>query len=211
MNNDIEYLNLLMQSYMNATGLHDTEVNSSLFLKQFKNWLIKRQNDMNVYISLLKKMNLDFNQASCVEIGKGFLDSIVAKRFKTSISSPYSNHITTNVSFLVIDGVPYYSFCYGENETAYLPFAKTRKIFMTQNPYTKDELNDWYELHNSGNYDIIVGVYGNLLDKDKDEKIEQIINVKNKLTDNEYIEDEIITEDTYTYAVATKRKSLKIK
>ena len=156
-------------------------------------------------------MNLDFKKSYCVEIGKGFLDSVVVRRFSTSIASPYSNHITTNVNFLIKDGVPYHSTKYGENKYSCVKFSSKDKIFMTQNPYKKDELNDWHELHNSGNYDIIVGVYGNLDDKDKDSKIEQIINVKNKLVDDEYITDQLISDDAYCYTLASKRKILKIK
>ena len=206
MNSDVEYINFLMQSFMAATDTFDIEVNSSEFLKKFRDWLIKRQIIMNDYIYLLEKMNLDFKKSSCTEIGKGFLDSVVAKRFSTSIASPYSNNITRNVNFFIRDGIPYYVTMYGENKICYVRASSKDKIFMTQNPYTKDELQDWPQLHNTGLYDIIVGVYGDLKDKDMESKIEQIVSVKNKLTDNEYIEDRLRTNNNYCYVLASKRK-----
>ena len=52
---------------------------------------------------------------------------------------------------------------------------------MTQNPYTTIEIRNWEDLHNSGESDIIVGVYGSIYDKDIESKLKQIQELEEKL------------------------------
>ena len=181
MKQDIEYLELLMASFMRATDTFDAPVNSSAFFKEFRDWLLKRQVILNDYIALLEKMNLDFKSSKCTESGKGFYDTIVRDNYSTKTVSPYANNVTARIDFSVIDGKPFYIHSYGENNEkciCYLP-PKHTHTFIIQNPYFQEQLNGFEQLHNSGLYDIIVGVYGGLTDKDQTLKIDQIIDIIN--------------------------------
>ncbi len=75
---------------------------------------------------------------------------------------------------------------------------------MTQNPYTIYDLEYWDKLHNRGIHNIIVGMYGNIYDKDKEEKLDLMRNLFQKL-DEEVITDYEILSDEYFCVIGSKR------
>lgn len=78
---------------------------------------------------------------------------------------------------------------------------------MTQNPYTSAHIKNWEQLYNSGNSEIIVGVFGDIHDKDKTEKIRQLETIERK-TQGSLAKTEETDGDTYLTVVASNPKHL---
>lgn len=94
---------------------------------------------------------------------------------------------------------------FGANKNGKPISLSSNLTFMTQNPYTTIEIRNWEDLHNSGESDIIVGVYGSIYDKDIESKLKQIQELEEKLNGS-YIREDAVIGDTYSYAIASKRK-----
>ena len=77
--------------------------------------------------------------------------------------------------------------------------------FMTQNPISNISILGWENLHNSGNNDIIIGIYGDIHDKDIDAKKKTIDEIKAKLISTDYIEDYEKDDDRYFYVIGSSR------
>ena len=93
---------------------------------------------------------------------------------------------------------------FGNNRNGKPIATSSALTFMTQNPYTPVEIRNWENLHNSGNHNIIVGVYGSIYDKDIETKIRQLESLKQRLTDS-FKEEQYVIDDTYCYAIASER------
>ena len=153
-----------------------------------------------------------FADCNTAEVGKGRYDTIV-KPFNTTIITPYSEGlIVPNKSriitskFIVLNGMPVLYKANGMNITETKPILSDSTLtFMTQNPYMEANIKNWEQLHNSGESDIIVGVYGSIYDKDIESKLKQIQELEEKLNGS-YIGDGAVIGDTYSYAIASKRK-----
>lgn len=199
-----QYIKFLIEQYKNARGYKKVNPNSVEFKNDFKNWLKKNKDNGINYASLLFSLGIDFTTKKSVEIDKGNLDSIVLP-YDTTIISPYiRNDMNRQNVFdnkLVIKG--------------YYPMRKEFDInfyrLMTQNPYSDFETKDyikWKNIHEYTDYDIVLGVYGNLYDFDKEDKIRKLEIFKNYLT-QEFIESYDIVNDTYYYLIASKPKKKK--
>ena len=79
--------------------------------------------------------------------------------------------------------------------------------YMTQNPYHNMPKN-WEHLHNSGYNNIVVGVYGNVADKDQDEKKEMLLRFKNKL-DNRVKSFDFTINNEYFCAIGSNKEKIK--
>ena len=77
--------------------------------------------------------------------------------------------------------------------------------FMTQNPFSFSHIRDWENLHNSGRSNIILGVYGSILDKDANSKLRQMDVFKSNLLTDDYVSEYASLGDTYLYAVGSNR------
>lgn len=64
-------------------------------------------------------------------------------------------------------------------------------------------------MHNKGE-NITVGVFGRTYDSDIEQKIKQILLLKNKLTDDSYKEEHAKIDDMYFYAISSTR-TVKVK
>ena len=80
---------------------------------------------------------------------------------------------------------------------------------MTQNPYSPKHIMNWDEIHNKGEKEIILGVFGNIYDKDSENKIKELKEFKNKLIGS-YSEDYMVENDTYCYVVASDKVEKKL-
>ena len=85
------------------------------------------------------------------------------------------------------------------------PFDVVRGIdvFITQNPYQTQDCINWHQLYNYGNTDVVMGIYGNITDKDKNEKLE-VLKYTQKRLDDEFKIQKVTSGDTYCYALSTK-------
>ena len=202
-----EYLNMVLGQYKAAIGSNsELNINNEKVQKELAEWLYKRGKIGKLYTSFLDYLNIEFAYSNCAEIGKGTYDSVV-KNFDTAIITPYDNEITevdkerVFVSkFEIEESKPY--LLKGSKKIILHPYVFSK--FMTQN---NDDIRNWENLHNSGDYSIIVGAYGENNEQDKDNKIKEIEELRNKVCDHRDIVFEYdTTKDAYFIVVATKVK-----
>ena len=202
-----EYINYLIGQYKSARGLNYIDINSLEFKIDFDKWLKNNQDNGINYASLIFSLGIEFTDYKTAEVNKGELDSVVLP-YNTTIISPYikpnNRKDTFDNEFYIIDNKPYYKH-----------FNDKIFRYMTQNPYSitkKDykEIFDWKNMHNNSKYEIVFGIYGNLYDEDRKEKIKKLEKLKKELNDN-YIEEYDIFNDSYYYVLASKSKKIKQK
>lgn len=204
-----KYLSLLIEQFKQANGIKNVDVNSQSFVSEFSEWIKLRQDISRNYLALLEYMDLSkFADYDTAEIGKGKCDTIV-KPFDTTIITPHiygletlENERVINSELVVMGGTPV---LFGNGKNGKLVSSSTALTFMTQNPYATVDIRNWEDLHNSRNYDIIVGFYGSIYDKDIDSKLKQIQELEEKLN-GLYIREDTVIGDTYSYAIASERK-----
>ena len=77
-------------------------------------------------------------------------------------------------------------------------------LFITHNPYSYQAVSSWHKIHNSGMYDISIGMYGNIYDRDRKSKIELLSKLADKIdTDTELTQDTL--GDKYFCSLNSKR------
>ena len=205
----------LINQYMECTGTKSLDINSEMFIEDFANWIRERNRIGSEYPKYLDYMGLNYSTSNCSEVGKCKFDTVV-KPFDTTlittetcISGVNSDRIITGY-MRVINGVPV--LVRKRNEDIVVNDIPNRVIhtYMTQNPYTYEELVGWDHLHNSRKRNIIVGTYGSIHDKDTTNNIRQIEYLRSKLSDNDYLEDYFTNNGSYFYIIATDRMEHKL-
>ena len=203
----------LIEQFKTARGLQESDENTLEFLKQFESWIIEMKKMSNVYLDALKEEGLDFYNYTTAEVGKGKNDIITAPYNTTIISEVPTNLLKNIEKSRILTGELFVS-------SRQLPYLSTEKdvkrlpryidTFMTQNPYSTYELNDLRDLHNSGNYSIIAGVYGDIYDADRKKKVTSIQRLANELDGNFRLEENTDDNVYYTF-VGSGKKSIFLK
>ena len=198
--------------YEKATGVKCKDLISVVYSKEFSDWLRKRRGMGERYSKMLQEIGLlDLDDPYTVEVGKGCLDTLV-KESSNLIITPYpkgfdirTGRIIISPGFKVNYGVP--TLFARDDVTEKSITSNHQLIFMTQNPYTSAHIKNWEQLYNSGNSEIIVGVFGDIHDKDKAEKIRQLETIERK-TQGSLAKTEETDGDTYLTVVASNPKHL---
>jgi len=208
----MSYLDNLSKQYRDATGVRTIDINSKQFLKELHSWTSERQKMGKGYLELLNRIGLyDFSSSYYAEIGKGCIDTIVGD-YSTTIITPYTDYmnqivderkivrgymsVVSEVPVLVIDGV----------------IEKTISdidTYMTHNPYSPLWIRDWDRLHTSGSFDIIVGAYGKISDRDRNQKTKMIRDLVESIGTLDIKEDYIEYGEYYYTFVGSDRMLLK--
>lgn len=202
-----KYFRNLVEEFVRANGIKSSDINSNEFIKDFYEW-IKQRNLIGLqYTYFLEYLGFDFKTNNCAEVGKTNYDSVVLP-YNTLIISPVASSFDSIYDSRVIAGnmkVSNYepTLVKSKNSNYEIPRSAIN-TYMTQNPFFISDLNGWDYLHNMRKNDIIVGIYGNIYDKDIDKKIKQIDLFKNQL-DDEYESEYALLGENYFYAVGTKR------
>lgn len=207
------YFNYLYDQFRKASGSKNIDLGSKEFLEDFSNWLKDMQKRGERYLEFLNYLDIDIDSYMVAEIGKGKSDSLVKDLTATIITNypegidrnGFSNSRLIKARFSVSSGEPI--LYHIDNKGNYIIDTLSPlmfKSFMTQNPYTKKQIDDWDCLHNKGDKNIIVGVFGNIYDKDSVDKINELIDLKRKLI-GAYIEDYTTIDDTYCYVIASNK------
>lgn len=207
-----EYMMNLLEQYRLAIGAKQIDLDSRDFVQEFEIWLKKRNEMSEIYTLILKELGFYFEDEDCAEIGKGEKDSVVSN-FNTTIISPYyhsfhnSNSILIHGDLKVYQNKPYI-IKQGNYERTVKKAPLEITTFMTQNPYFRSSIEGWDLLHNTGNGNIIVGMFGSASDKDRLFKKRQLNALKEKLINRNIIEEEIRVYDNYYYVVGSEVKKL---
>ena len=200
----------LFKQYCAARGIDKIQCSFEDFERDFSSWLSEQKETGSEYLSIIKRFNLFSANDKCAEVNKSMEDSITLP-FRTKLITPYIDNTSVNESDRVIDFNLYI------NKTHVVPVITSDtvnmmvvpreqvKTYMTQNPYNFDMIDGWDILHNSGRSDIIVGVYGNTNDKDRQQKIDSLVQFKRKLN-GLYREFNYVINDKYFYVVGSTEK-----
>ena len=214
-----KYFNKLIEQFKSATGTKNVNVDSPEFIEEFCEWVNVRKMIGKHYTSFIEYMDVHpmiIGEVG-VEIGKGIHDSIALDTGIYMIT-PYSEGIKRTdagiitADFVVYDGTPVMiKHCKGGNQFKEVDTQYIRR-FLTHNPYEQSCIKNWEQLHNAGE-NITVGVFGNTYDKDINQKISQLQELRCGLTDGFFKEDFTIDRDNYYYAISStgnvKVKTLK--
>lgn len=189
-----EYLMALYYQYCNARGIKNINFAKMKDDEDFINWIVQNRQTSKIYKDYLSYLEVPLYDGT--EVGKGKYDSISSKDMK--IVSPYgitlgvlpSKLMITDRNVLIVT-------------SRIISLAKTN-LFITHNPYSYQDISSWHKIHNSGMYDISIGVYGNACDRDRETKIELLSKLADKMdTDTELTQDTL--GDKYFCSLNSKR------
>lgn len=200
----------LFNQFIAARGIKNPDVHSELFMREFFYWIKERKVIGNKYLSNISDFGLFRDSVCCAEVNKGIDDSITLP-YHTKLVTPYIDANMIDDPERIIDGNFYI------NKNHNLPIVSSNEVkirvipscdimtYMTQNPYNSNMLDGWDILHNSGRNNIIVGIYGNSYDKDRQDKLEMLLNFKRMLKNIKEIDYTLGDEYFYVLGSSSKR------
>lgn len=204
-----EYLFNLIGQFKTATGCQNIDINSREFISDFNAWRSRNRINGEHLLNLLDNLGIIYDTPLCAEIGKGKYDSLVIP-YETTIITPYIEGLdkrpydgkVIESYFQVLTGAPLLTSTKNDI-SADVELIKPEKIttFMT---YNNPNIKGWHELHHNPHNAVIVGVYGKNYDKDKEQKLKSLRELRALLFDT-YIEDSIDFGDNYCYVLATDK------
>ena len=190
----------IKKQYHDATKVKIEQITD----RELADWLAERKKISERYLMLLAYMGIEYDHPMTAEIGKSFFDTAVYDK-RTTLITPYTAWLnprrTIKAEFKVTS----------QNEKG-IETSPLRNIdcIMTQNPYRKENIKNWEELFNKFELTTAIGIYGNIFDKDAEEKIKMLEKIKKSLT-CKYKIDGYRTNDEYAYAITSRRVYKKIK
>ena len=169
------YLLCLFKQYCDARGLDINNMNN-MYSNDFVDWIVQNRSLLSTYMDYLNALGFDYPVDDVVEVGKGQYDSI--SRNGVNLISIFAGTVGQLNSRLFVDkGMP-------------LVLRQSRiitpreHIILTHNPYFESEILSWYLIHNMGDKNIIVGMFGKLSDEDTKVKVELLKQLSKKMTDD---------------------------
>ena len=165
-----EYLENLAKLYQAATGAKVIDFNSILFISELFSWVNERNKTKANYIEGLKAFNFDRFSSLSAELGLGSIDSIAKEVGADTIITPYTADIK-GIKHIRKGNLEVVDVEDKRKVISELMELKNIGTFITQNPYLLSDFYKFEQLYNKYGYSILTGVYGNIGDKDKDEKI----------------------------------------
>ena len=195
------YLRILMRQFVEAKGIENINTNSNEFMNEFYFWLAARFSQSEQYLDFVKSVVEVKDDRSTIEVGKGCLDSIANYKLdNATIITPYTMGLGDNEQRQIIKSPLIVS----RDGLTNIPFV-TGCTLMTHNPYSGYCLKNWKNLHNSGLNNIVVGIFGDKKDKDKDEKTCMLLYLKKKLN-GDFVEKKETQNGSYFHVIASKQK-----
>ncbi len=157
-----KYLRCLFKQFCDAKGLDMANI-SNMHSNDFVNWVAHRRSLLNMYKDYLEILGFDYPTYDVLEIGKGQYDSLFQQGI--SLASSFAETMGKNNSVLYIDrGIPLIL----QQNRITIPFEH---ILLTHNPYFESEILNWYLIHNAGEKNISIGMFGKLEDEDSTRKV----------------------------------------
>jgi len=206
-----QYIKCLIEQFKLSTGTKNIDINSTDFLKDFRNWITKNNFIGQRVLTLLEECSIEYDIPTFAEINKGYLDSI-ASSYETTIITPYTYNLDKRVGEgKVIDGI--------FKVTEQTPKLDSKEMFkpdtiispkeinrfMVHNPYENFNVDMLARLHKNDNYNgIIFSVYGDSEDKNKNEKEKMFLDLRSKLYDG-YTDENMSFGDSYCYVLASDK------
>lgn len=206
----MDEIKLLKKQFFSAMGSNVVADNYPGLNKEFLHWFRERCVALGDYVFFLEELGCDFKKITTAEVGKTGYDSIVLP-FDSKLITVYDNKLDINQEIFNRDRLELGKMIVSEYnpKVIYLDPNKNSKwispydidTFVTQNIYNDNDINGWHHLHNSGVYNIIVGAYGNIYDKDMSSKIKRLKDLKQEFIDDYYCESYTTFKDRYYYVI----------
>lgn len=189
------YLMCLFKQYCTAKGL-DINNTSNMFSNDFVDWIVQNKSLLNSYMDYLTALGFDYPTDDVVEVGKGQYDSIAKSGF--NLISIFAGTLGKNNSRLFVDrGMPLVM----RNNGITIP---SEHIILTHNPYFESDILGWYLIHNMGDKNISIGMFGNLSDEDTKIKVGLLEQLSKQMTDD-YSLDYDTSNGNYYCSLNSKR------
>lgn len=208
---DINYYSKLKQQYISAEGIKCQDVQPEEVIA----WTYENQNNAERYQMSLVLNSIFYGDSEYLELGKGTLDTIVSENDATLISSNFD--YTFNKDYfkdrLFSDNIRFglcpYILKENKNTRSFGTYKLDKTKFITQNVYGNNF--DLVKTISAYDNEIIVGAFGNINDKDRLHKIEQLRRLKNYLLKEGGKEYYSYMDDTYIYFIHRKPNKYKKK
>ena len=177
MNFDSDYIKVLFKQFCDAKGII---MPSQSIRKAFTDWIVENYKVFLKYQEYLCYLDESIQDRNIMEINKGEYDTLTRTWENAVPISIYGNPKRQfllqpkgyrGVSPLILTE---------QNE---LIFPDTH-IFLTHNPYNLADVQDWNKLHNQGEYNILIGMFGQKEDEDMDNKLNTLSHLKDTMTDD---------------------------
>lgn len=169
------YLLCLFKQYCDARGLDINNMNN-MYSNDFVDWIVQNRSLLSTYMDYLNALGFDYPVDDVVEVGKGQYDSI--SRNGVNLISIFAGTVGQLNSRLFVD----------KGMTLVLRQSRIitprEHIILTHNPYFESEILSWYLIHNMGDKNISVGMFGKLSDEDTKVKVELLKQLSKKMTDD---------------------------
>ena len=205
----------VLEQYKSINGIKNLKINDlhdEKIKEEIKKWLELRQKYGYRYLDFIYEMKQNILEKTTAEVGKTELDSLVIP-FDTTIISPHEFYDLEDRErliqsrFIVYDEKPILYFDISDSPRQIVIQEKRIDTFMTENPYTPYSISNWEGLHNSGNFDIVVGMYGDIHDKNIKDNLEMLKKLREKIVNDDYKFDYNSDGDIYFIALASNRKT----
>ena len=193
----IRYLLCLFKQYCDARGL-DINNTNNMFSIEFVYWIDQNKSLLSNYIGYLYALGYDYPTDDILEIGKGEYDSISQLQHGINLISMFAETLGgINSKFFVDKGIP---LILKQNEIV----IPKEHVMLTHNPYFESEILGWDSIHNFGEKNISIGMFGRLKDEDALRKIKLLEQLSKQMTDD-YSFDYDTNDGNYFCSLNSKR------
>lgn len=188
------YYLLLLKQFNQKTGYKSVCLESSEYLKEFKEWLIALNKESKVYTKVLEEKGIALENG--LELYKGAFDTL--ENSPEQIVSPFAHTLGgKNEGLIVYRGEPLI-FTLDSDSIKYR--RQATDVYLTHNPYNEEFMKVIENLCTK-TYDtpkVCLGMFGSIYDKDKEQNLEMLKSFQEKLNSPVEIE-EYITNGFYAY------------
>jgi len=206
-----EYLDALYSQYMSARGFKAVSKKDKYIREDLDGYFEELAKEKGHYLELLRTLDVNYNDEHTIEVGKGNIDSVVTD-YNASIVTPYEGVFEERKApiyvgkYAVIDGEIMMATNKDSKIQSFeeLPITGGR-IYITHNMYEPKCIKNWLDLVRRD--DVVIGVFGNILDKDMDYKIGHVRNIASILDNCTY---NLGTIDGHYFAAVRARQDEKI-
>ena len=189
------YLLCLFKQYCDARGLDINNMNN-MYSSDFSDWIVQNKSLLSNYIDYLNTLGFGYPVGDVVEVGKGKYDSL--SQYGVNVISTFAETVGKTNSRLFVDrGMPFIL------RQGRIEISKEH-IILTHNPYFESEVLGWYLIHNMGDKNISVGMFGKLGDVDTTRKVELLEKLSKQMTED-YSFDYDTDSNSYFCSLNSKR------
>lgn len=190
-----KYFRCLYKQYCEARSI-DINKEQCELSSNFVEWIINNKLLLGEYVDYLFFLGFAYDERDVVEVGKGRYDSLATANM--SVASEFGSTQEKNDSSLFI-----------KNGVSYIINAKgiivpPQHIILTHNPYFSEEVLNWFLIHNAGEQNISIGMFGNITDSNAKQKVKILDQVAKKMSDDYSFEFDL-DKDKYFCSLNSKR------